>query len=57
MKGLKYSVKKSKTDQFGEGSTKALPYFENNVYCPVTTLKRWLNVSKIVKGPIFRRFF
>ncbi len=54
--GLKITVKRSKTDQFGEGSVKALPYFTDSVYCPVTTLKRWLNVSKITKGPIFRRF-
>ena len=54
--GLKITVKRSKTDQFGEGSIKALPYFENSLYCPVTTLKRWLNVSKIKTGPIFRRF-
>ena len=54
--GLKITVKRSKTDQFGEGSVKALPYFTDSVYCPVTTLKRWLNVSRITKGPIFRRF-
>ncbi len=54
--GVKITIKRSKTDQFGEGSLKAIPYFENNLYCPVTTLKRWLNVSKISKGPLFRRF-
>ena len=54
--GLKITVKRSKTDQFGEGSIKALPYFEDSVYCPVTILQRWLNISKITKGPIFRRF-
>ena len=54
--GVKITVKRSKTDQFGEGSIKALPYFDNNLYCPVTILKRWLNISKIKKGPLFRRF-
>ncbi len=54
--GVKITVKRSKTDQFGQGSIKALPYFDNSVYCPVTTLKRWINISKISKGPIFRRF-
>ena len=54
--GLKITVKRSKTDQFGEGSIKALPYFEDSVYCPVTILQRWLNISKINKGPLFRRF-
>ena len=54
--GVKITVKRSKTDQFGEGSIKALPYFQESLYCPVTILKRWLNVSKITNGPIFRRF-
>ena len=54
--GLKITVKRSKTDQFGEGSIKALPYFEDSVYCPVTILQRWLNISKIRKGSLFRRF-
>ena len=54
--GVKITVKKSKTDQFGEGFIKALPYFENELYCPVISLKRWLNISKITKGSIFRRF-
>ncbi len=54
--GLKIVIKRSKTDQFGEGSIKAIPYFEESVYCPVVILKRWLNISKITKGPLFRRF-
>ena len=54
--GLKITIKRSKTDQFGEGSIKAVPYFENNIYCPVTTVKRWLNISKITTGALFRRF-
>ena len=35
---------------------KGLPYFSNEKYCPVTSLKNWLNFSKIKAGPIFRRF-
>ena len=54
--GLKITIKRSKTDQFGEGSLKALPYFKDSLYCPVTILQRWLNVSKITKGAVFRRF-
>ena len=54
--GLKITVKKSKTDQFGEGLTKGLPYFENQLYCPVLTVKRWINISKIHEGALFRRF-
>jgi site-specific recombinase XerD len=54
--GLKIILKRSKTDQFGEGFKKGIPHFNNSIYCPVTSLKRWLNLSKIKKGPIFVRF-
>ena len=54
--GLKINIKKSKTDQFGEGMIKGLPYFANETYCPVFNLKRWLEISQIKSGPIFRRF-
>ncbi len=54
--GIKIAVTRSKTDQFGEGMMKALPYFSNEKYCPVTNLKNWLTLSKIKTGPIFRRF-
>ncbi len=54
--GLKITVQKSKTDQFGEGLIKGIPHFENKLYCPVTTVRRWLNISKIKEGPLFRRF-
>ena len=54
--GLKINIKRSKTDQFGEGFVKALPYFDNSQYCPVVSLKKWLNISKINEGPLFRRF-
>ena len=54
--GVKITVKRSKTDQYGEGSIKALPHFANNLYCPVTVLRRWVNLSKITKGALFRRF-
>ena len=54
--GIKITVKKSKTDQFGEGMIKGLPYFTNEIYCPVNNLKKWLEISKIKSGPIFKRF-
>ena len=53
--GLKINLKKSKTDQFGEGLIKAVPYFDNPNYCPVKSLQKWLNYSKIDNGPVFRR--
>ncbi len=54
--GVKINIKRSKTDQFGEGMIKGLPYFANEKYCPVINLKKWLELSNIKSGPIFRRF-
>ena len=54
--GLKINLKKSKTDQFGEGMIKAIPYFDNTQYCPVISLKNWIKISNILSGPLFRRF-
>ena len=54
--GLKINLRRSKTDQFGEGFTKALPYFDSSQYCPVVSLKKWIEISKITSGAVFRRF-
>jgi len=54
--GLKINLRSSKTDQFGEGFTKALPYFDNSKFCPVVSLKKWIEISKISSGPLFRKF-
>ena len=54
--GLKIRLKRSKTDQFGEGLIKGLPYFNNSNYCPVVSIKKWIEMSKISSGPLFRRF-
>ena len=54
--GLKINLKRSKTDQFGEGSVKGLPYSEKPQYCPVVSIQRWIEITKITSGPIFRRF-
>ena len=54
--GLKILVRRSKTDQFGEGHLKGIPYFVNSPLCPVKSLKEWINISKINSGPIFRKF-
>ncbi|MDC1126506.1 site-specific integrase [Candidatus Pelagibacter sp.] len=54
--GLKINLKRSKTDQYGEGSVKGLPYFDNSQYCPVLSVKKWIEISNIDSGPLFRRF-
>ena len=51
--GVKIFVKRSKTDQSGEGMTKGIPYFMSPNYCPVVSLKNWIKESKIKSGKIF----
>ena len=51
--GVKIFIKRSKTDQSGEGMTKGIPYFSNSDYCPVISLRNWLEKSEIKSGKIF----
>ena len=51
--GVKIFIKRSKTDQSGEGMTKGIPYFSNQHYCPVISLKNWIEKSEIKSGKIF----
>ena len=44
--GVKIFVKKSKSDQSGEGMTKAIPSFKYVEYCPVHHLKIWMEENK-----------
>ena len=53
--GIKILIKRSKTDQSGEGIIKAIPYFENQEFCPVLTLKDYIKkkISKKNEDKIF----
>jgi site-specific recombinase XerD len=53
--GVKILIKRSKTDQSGEGSVKAIPYFDNQEFCPVVALKNYVNkkFSNTNGGKIF----
>jgi site-specific recombinase XerD len=51
--GVKIFVKRSKTDQSGEGMTKAIPYFDNINFCPVKALNKWVVEAKLKDGKIF----
>ena len=51
--GVKIFIKRSKTDQSGEGMTKGIPYFSNLKYCPVISLKNWLEKKEIKDDKIF----
>jgi len=51
--GVKIFVKRSKTDQSGEGMTKAIPYFDNIKFCPVKALNKWVVEAELKDGKIF----
>ncbi len=51
--GVKIFVKRSKTDQSGEGHIKAIPYFNNSEFCPVTKLKELIKYRNIKTGKIY----
>jgi len=51
--GVKIFIKRSKTDQSGEGMIKAIPYFKEKDFCPVIYLKNWIEISKLNKGLVF----
>ena len=44
--GLKIFIQRSKTDQSGEGMTKAIPYFKDKNFCPVVSIKNWIDIIK-----------
>ena len=54
--GVKILIKRSKTDQSGEGIFKAIPYFDNQEFCPVVTLKNYINkkLSKSIESKVFK---
>ena len=51
--GVKIFVKRSKTDQSGEGLIKAIPYFNTKHYCPVIALKQWITIKENSENKIF----
>ena len=48
--GVKILVKRSKTDQSGEGTVKAIPHFDNKEFCPVLALKNYINQKNSIKS-------
>ncbi len=53
--GVKILIKRSKTDQSGEGIIKAIPYFDNQKFCPVISLKIYIEEKFSTKneGKVF----
>ena len=50
--GLLVTIRRSKTDQEGEGATIAIA--RGDVACPARALREWLDAAGIETGPIFR---
>ncbi|BCO26944.1 tyrosine recombinase XerC [Rhodoferax lithotrophicus] len=52
--GLEVLIRRSKTDQEGEGRTVFIPLAKSEERCPVKALQRWLELAGIGSGPLFR---
>lgn len=52
--GMVVVLRKSKTDQEGQGAKKAIPYGRNAETCPVRAIQDWLDWAGLEAGPIFR---
>lgn len=51
--GMLVHLRRSKTDQEGQGRKIGIPYARGR-WCPVESLKTWLEIANIERGPIFR---
>lgn len=51
--GMIALLRRSKTDQEGEGHKVAIPYGEHLETCPVRNLKKWIGLLKEEEGPLF----
>jgi integrase len=52
VQGLRVNIRRSKTDQEGEGAVIAIA--PGSTDCPVEALLTWLSAAGIVEGPVFR---
>lgn len=52
--GYVVTIRRSKTDQESNGRTVGIPYGSHRETCPVRALERWLEVSEITTGAVFR---
>ena len=52
--GLVVTIRRSKTDQEGEGRKLGIPYGSNPATCPVRAMQDWLQECGFAEGPLFR---
>jgi integrase len=52
--GLTVVLRKSKTDQEGEGRKVGIPFGSDKATCPARAVKGWLAAAGIASGPVFR---
>ena len=52
--GALINLRRSKTDQEGEGCRIGLPWGSQPDTCPVRALRRWLDAAGLSEGPLFR---
>jgi site-specific recombinase XerD len=53
-RGYTVRIRRSKTDQEGRGTTRALPRGTDPETCPVRALEEWRTAAGITEGPLFR---
>jgi integrase len=52
--GLTVALRRSKTDQEGQGRKVGIPYGSNPGTCPVRNMQEWIQQAGISSGPVFR---
>jgi site-specific recombinase XerD len=52
--GVKITLRRSKSDQEGEGRVIAIPYGKQLVTCPVRALQTWQQAAGVAQGALFR---
>jgi site-specific recombinase XerD len=52
--GLLLKLRRSKTDQEGQGREVAIPFGTHAETCPVLAVEAWLQAAIITEGPVFR---
>jgi site-specific recombinase XerD len=54
--GLEILIRRSKTDQEGEGREIGIAYGSDPKTCPVRAYRKWIAAAQITQGPVFRHF-